>query len=253
MTGSRGQSSSIHRVARGYSAAADTYERARPEYPQEAVAWLAEELGIGPGRTVVDVAAGTGKLTRMLAATGARVIAVEPVAEMRAKIRGAEALDGTAEELPLADGSADAITAAQAFHWFDAPRALAEFARVLRPGGGVGLIWNLRDLRDPLQQAVEELLHPYMAPVRDQWEFDLDAAFAASDHFGALERFELPFEQSLDADGLVERVASTSFVSIQPDEERAKILARARALGEAREAPFPFPYITQAFVSVRRR
>jgi ubiquinone/menaquinone biosynthesis C-methylase UbiE len=122
-------------AARGFARSADAYDRARPDYPAPAIAWLRERLDLHPGRTVVDLAAGTGKLTRPLAATGATVVAIEPVAEMRARIGPAaeRALDGTAEAMPLPDGSADAVTVGQAFHWFDGPAALAEIHRVLRP------------------------------------------------------------------------------------------------------------------------
>jgi SAM-dependent methyltransferase len=110
------------------------------------VAFLVERLGLGPGRVVVDLAAGTGKLARQLVPSGARVIAVEPLAEMRALIpAGIEVLEGTAESIPLPDASADAVTVAQAFHWFDAEAALREIGRVLRPGGLLALISNRRD------------------------------------------------------------------------------------------------------------
>jgi ubiquinone/menaquinone biosynthesis C-methylase UbiE len=134
-------------AARGFARSADAYERARPDYPAEAIAWLAERVGLGPGRTVVDLAAGTGKLTRPLADNGARVIAVEPVAEMRAALPASvEALDGTAESIPLDDGSVDLVTVAQAFHWFDGDAALAEIARVLRPEGRLVIEIMHRDL-----------------------------------------------------------------------------------------------------------
>jgi ubiquinone/menaquinone biosynthesis C-methylase UbiE len=141
---------SVHEVASsGFGAEAAAYERARPSYPDDAVAWLADALRITAPATVADVAAGTGKLTRLLAPSGATVIAVEPVAGMReflaATTPGALAVAGTAEALPFADSSIDAITVAQAFHWFDASAALHEFHRVLRPGGRVGLIRNARD------------------------------------------------------------------------------------------------------------
>lgn len=140
----------VHEVAeQGFGAEAATYDRARPSYPPEAAAWLISALGIGPGRQVVDLAAGTGKLTALLADAGADLVAVEPVAGMRALLRqrlpGIPVLAGVAESLPFAAGSIDAVTVAQAFHWFDAERALAELSRVVRPGGRLGLIWNARD------------------------------------------------------------------------------------------------------------
>jgi SAM-dependent methyltransferase len=142
--------SEVHEIAaRGFGAEADAYDRARPSYPSDAIAWLVNGLGIGPGRQIVDLAAGTGKLTSLIAGTGAELIAVEPVASMRDRLRErlpeTPVLAGVAEALPLADKSVDAVVVAQAFHWFDAKRAMAEIARVVRPGGHLGLIWNARD------------------------------------------------------------------------------------------------------------
>src|SRR5437763_3088354 len=155
---------SLHPGAAGFARAADVYERARPEYPAAAIVWLADRLGLRPGRVVVDVAAGTGKLTRLLVPAGARVVAVEPQAEMLALLRGAvpeaKALEGTAEELPLPDEAADAVTVASAFHWFDRERALRELARVLRPAGALALVFNTRDPESELQRELTELLRP---------------------------------------------------------------------------------------------
>src|SRR5450432_2107457 len=139
----------VHEVAAaGFSDAAD-YEAARPSYPPEAVAWLIENLRIEPGKRVVDLAAGTGKLTRLLLPAGADLIAAEPVAGMRdtfrASVPGVPMMATTAEQLAFRDASLDAVTVAQAFHWFDHDRAIAALARVLKPGGRVGLVWNARD------------------------------------------------------------------------------------------------------------
>ena len=139
-------------AASGFGAGAEAYEQGRPSYPPDLVAWLVDRLGLGPGRRLADVAAGTGKLTRLLVPSGAEVVAVEPVAAMRTQLEAAcpevEVLDGTAEALPLGDGSVDAITVAQAFHWFEPAAALAEAARVLRPGGGLAVTFNERDTRE---------------------------------------------------------------------------------------------------------
>jgi len=139
----------VHEVAAaGFSDPGD-YEAARPSYPPDAVAWFVENLRIEPGRTVVDLAAGTGKLTRLLVPTGANLIAAEPVAGMRATFRqvlpNVPMLATTAEHLAFRDGSLDAVTVAQAFHWFDEDRAIAALARAVRVGGRVGLVWNARD------------------------------------------------------------------------------------------------------------
>jgi ubiquinone/menaquinone biosynthesis C-methylase UbiE len=215
------------------------------------VAWLADRLGLGPGATVVDVGAGTGKLTRDLVPTGARVVAVEPLAEMLAQLVAAvpeaEALLGAAEELPLEDGAADAVVAASAFHWFDPERALPEIHRVLRAGGALATIGNGRDLSDPLQQQVQEIVGPYVPGDGElqSWVEVLEA----SPLFGPLEQFSAAHEQWFDAEGLAERMGTVSYVARLPDDERADVLARLRALGEAQpETPFPFRYRTGARV-----
>jgi len=143
-------SEAIHdSAAVGFGRAGADYERGRPGYPPGAVQLLARELQIGPGRRVVDLAAGTGKLTRALKPYRASIVAVEPVAGMREQlvsaVPGIEPLDGTAERIPLPDASVDTVLVAQAFHWFDAPRAVVEIHRILRPGGGLGVIWNSWD------------------------------------------------------------------------------------------------------------
>ena len=141
--------------AASFAGVADVYERSRPGYPEAAVVWLA---GSTPG-DVVDLGAGTGKLTRSLVALGHRVTAVEPLEEMLAQLRAsvpaARALTGGAEAIPLPDASIDVVTCAQAFHWFDHDRALAEIARVLRPGGRIALVWNMRDDERDLGRGAE--------------------------------------------------------------------------------------------------
>src|SRR5207302_1146418 len=151
-----------HPESRGFELVADVYERARPRYPPKAVAWLAERLDLRAGRTVLDLAAGTGKLTRALLETDAQVIAVEPGDAMRAEllraVPGVEAVRGSAERIPLGDASVDAVTIGQAFHWFRYDEAIPELHRVLRPGGAVGLLWNGRDQEAPIQRQIRELV-----------------------------------------------------------------------------------------------
>ena len=145
----------IHELAaKGFQAGADAYERGRPSYPDEAIAFTVEMLGLDAAATVVDLGAGTGKLTRLLVPSGARVVAVEPVEGMRRKLvelaAGAvRVLDGTAEAIPLPNGSADAVVVGQAFHWFAGAPALREIHRVLCPDGRLALLWNVRDESEP--------------------------------------------------------------------------------------------------------
>jgi ubiquinone/menaquinone biosynthesis C-methylase UbiE len=183
------------------------------------------------------------------------VLAVEPLAEMRAQLEaavpGVELLAGSAEQLPLEDASVDAATAAAAFHWFELDRALPELHRVLRPGGGLAVVGNHRALEQPLQAAVQEIIGGYVPAESEleRWRPELEA----SGLFGALESIERTFEQELDAEGLVERVNTISYVARLPEAERLRVLADVRALGEAQPTKtFPFRYRSDAFVCRRR-
>src|SRR3954468_17107965 len=131
----------MHPNTAAFADVADAYERGRPGYPQEIVTLLE----LGPGVEVVDIGAGTGKLTRVLVASGADVIAVEPLPRLRERIKGARTLDGVAEQLPLADAAVDVATVGEAWHWFDHAVAAQELARVVRPGGMVALVWQKSD------------------------------------------------------------------------------------------------------------
>ena len=232
-------------AAAGFSAAAEVYERARPGYPDEAVAWVAERLGIGPGRDVLDLAAGTGKLTRQLVPLGARVVAVEPIDAMRAELERAvpavEALAGTAEAIPLADGSVDAVTCAQAFHWFRPDEAVSEIRRVLRPGGGLALLWNGRDLDDPKHGRVDELLAPHRREFpggEEHWRSVL----------GPLELKTWRYSQTLTLAEYVDRVASTSFVGAMAPDQRREFLDEVREALLPFDEPLELRYLTDVYV-----
>ena len=174
-------------AAKGFAAGADAYERGRPRYSPEAIAHIVRELRIGPGKTVLDLAAGTGKLTRELVASGANLIAVEPIPEMRAKLAAAvpqaEVRDGTAEAIPVDNHSIDAVVVGQAFHWFDGIRALSELRRVLRPDGGLALIWQSRDASVSWVAKLNEIIdraddgHPRFRTEAWRHAFDLTALF----------------------------------------------------------------------------
>jgi SAM-dependent methyltransferase len=239
--------SELHRAAAvGFARSADAYERGRPEYPAAAIAFVA---GLLPPRAeVLDLAAGTGKLTRPLLAAGLSVTAVEPVAEMRAALPGA--IDGTAEAIPLGDGVVDGVTVGQAFHWFDADAALAEIARVLRPGGLLALLWNRRGEEDPVNAAIEELVGPYRADTPSHRGSRWRVAFERTTLFGPLaeEVFDNVLEQ--DADGLEARVGSISFIAALDESERAAVLERARAI--ARSGTVTIPYKTEVYTCRRR-
>ena len=237
-------------AAAGFGSAADAYERGRPSYPAQVVELFAQHLGVGPGATVVDLAAGTGKLTRLLAATGATVIAVEPVEAMRAQLEvalpGVDARDGTAEDLPLPDASADVVTVAQAFHWFDPEPALAEITRVLRPGGGLGLVWNERDESVPWVAELSSLFdwgsrRPYRKGV------DWAAVVDASGRCTSVHHQAVSYVQELDAETLVQRVLSTSYIAARPPEENVELAEAVRALVADFPERFVLPYVTDVF------
>ena len=235
-------------AARGFARAPEAYERGRPEYPDEAVSCVVSQLPAGA--RVLDLAAGTGKLTRPLLAAGLSVVAVEPVAEMRAALPpAATPMEGTAEAIPLGDGSVDAVTVGQAFHWFDGDAALAEIHRVLRPEGLLALLWNRRVEGDPANRAFDELVDPYRheAPTHrwDSWR----GAFDETRLFGPLEERTFASEQRLDADGMEARIGSISFIAALGEPERRRVLARAREL--AGEGTVVLPY--RAEVQICRR
>jgi SAM-dependent methyltransferase len=230
--------SGVHRAAaEGFARSADAYERGRPGYPDAAIRFLVERLP--PAARVLDLAAGTGKLTRPLLAAGVEVIAVEPVDEMRALLPGV-ALDGTAEAIPLEDGAVDGVTVGQAFHWFDGDAALAEIARVLRPRGLLALVWNRRVEDDPVNQAIDAIVDPHRGEVPthrgDAWR----AAFDRTPLFGPLEERVFENSQELDAGGLEARVGSISFIASLEPGERATVLERARAIAGAGAVTIPY-------------
>lgn len=244
-------------AAVGFAAAAAEYERGRPGYPA-AVAHVVAACGIGPGRTVVDLGASTGKFTRLLTATGATVLAVEPVAEMAAVLAevapGVRVVGGTAEAIGCDDASVDAVVSATAFHWFDLPRAAAEVARVLRPGGGLGLVWNIRDESVRWVAALSEVLGGSQRQGERYGRRDWATAVeqAAPGLFGPLALHEFLHAQSLDRAAFRDRVASISYVASAAPAERDRLVAGALALVDGFPEPFELPYVTRVWTGSRR-
>jgi SAM-dependent methyltransferase len=230
--------------AASFGAAADAYERARPSYPEAAIDWILP----ADARRVLDLGAGTGKLSRHLRARGLEVVAVEPSEGMRAQLsRGlpdVQTLAGSAENIPLDDASVDAVVCGQAWHWFDPARAVPEVARVLKPGGGLGLIWNIRDLRDPWMNTFSGL-----EPEHDNSEAESENPSLGSP-FGAVERFDLAWRQSTTAEALIELLASRSYVIVLSQAERGALFDKVRRFlqtdaSTAGKAEISVPYVTR--------
>ncbi|MBV8064432.1 MAG: methyltransferase domain-containing protein [Actinobacteria bacterium] len=249
MSSARRAGSDLHPATHGFELAADAYERGRPDYPAAAIELLVDRLDLRPGRSVLDLAAGTGKLTRLLVASGAEVIAVEPIAEMRAKIDRARVLDGTAEAIPLPDASVDAVTVAQAFHWFRDEQALPEIHRVLRSGGGLALVWNVRDETDPLHAAASALIRPMERDVPRRHKRPWHEVLDASGLFTTSERATFEHEQLVDEDGFVERFMSISFVAAAPPDVRAHTEEELRSIARDAGEPLRLPYVTEIYLA----
>jgi SAM-dependent methyltransferase len=245
---------------------ADTYERGRPSYPPRAIDHLQRVLDLRPGRSVLDLGAGTGKFTRLLIPTGATpVVAVEPLTAMREALLQATAgadrdagadvsvsiVAAVAEALPFAASSFDAITCATAFHWFDASRAVPEMARVLRPGGHVALVWNERDEGVPWVAEMTRVI---------RWEgyrpygvaFDWRPVLEHGGQFVLEGRAQFPFTQTLDRAGYADRVRSISYISTLPHDEQQRTVDAALGVVQDFGDEIEMPYLTDV-VWCRRR
>src|ERR1700759_1129949 len=245
-----GDSASFDAHATSFGGAAATYERGSPPYPPEALDWLLPPSA----RRVLDLGAGTGKLTRELAGRGLDVVAVEPLDGMRAELSrvlpDTPVLEGSAEHIPLPDGSVDAVLAAQAWHWVTPERAAPEVARVLRPGGPLGLVWNERDDRKPWVPALNRIVEEQGRKKRA----DDMRAHNDSDNpkvgppFGPLELHQVPWVHDTTVPELIDMIASRSYVILLPPERREALLASVRHLAETDPAlagrpEIPLPYV----------
>ena len=235
----------LHPLAdEGFRDVAEAYDRGRPDYPPEVV----ERLGLPPGARVLDLAAGTGKLTRVLRGAGFDVVAVEPQPAMRALVPGA--LDGTAEAIPLPDASVDGATIADAWHWFDHARAGDELARVVRPGGPVAILWQWPTGEDRPEWA--DRLGEIIATLRVNHPAFTGQITPLGEHpaFEPHTEHAIPFPYETDRERYVAFVSSMSFVASLPAQRRAQVLDEVAAL--LPDQPFSIPYETRVWLTRRR-
>jgi SAM-dependent methyltransferase len=236
--------------ARSFELAAEEYERTRPDYPDAAL----EQVPVPANATVLDLAAGTGKLTRVLLRRYARVIAVEPLDGMRAVLErvvpDAEALAGRAEQIPLPGASVDAVFAGQAFHWFATDEAVAEIARVLRPAGVFCLVWNSGDdsRPSPLPQEYVDYLDELRAE-KSTGERPPFAEVIGRGPFGEVHESGVPHEHVLDRQGLLDNARSVSWIASRPPDDHERVMDR---LGELLpEATYSIPNLANVLWAVR--
>ena len=252
----------IHHAAEtGYELAAADYERVRPSYPTRALAVLADALDLKPGQRVADLGAGTGKFTRLLALTGAKVVAVEPVAAMRERLTEilpqVTAVAGVAEATGLPDASVDAVVAAQAWHWFDGAAALTEIERVTGPDGRLGLVWNTLDVSVPW---VAEYSRIYQAWRTDEVPVHTDGAWRATFENGrgwkALNSAHVANPYVTDREGVLGQALTSSRISTLGDEAREEIrrelLAVLNRYPDTRGERIEIPYVTDVYWTVKR-
>jgi ubiquinone/menaquinone biosynthesis C-methylase UbiE len=236
--------------AQSFDRVAEAYEATRSTYPEE----ILDLLPLTTEATVLDLGAGTGKLTRILVPRYAHVIAVEPLDGMRAVLErvvpDAESHAGTAEEIPLADASVDGVFAGQAFHWFRNEQAIAEIARVLRPGGVVCAVWNSGEDGSNIPQAYNDYLEPLQAPSLERVRSGptLEELLGRGP-FGPVRQAAVRYELTRDRDAQLGLASSVSWIASRPDDERARIMSDLDAL--LPEGPFTMPMVSELFWAVR--
>jgi len=221
-------------AAKGFAKEALAYARGRPEYPVAVDQWLRDALQLNDARTVIDLGAGTGKFTRRLLATGANIIAVEPVPEMLAQLTrilpNVAARSGTAESIPVNDAAVDAVVCAQSFHWFASKAALQEIRRVLKPGGHLGLIWNVRNEAVDWCAAMTAIMAPYQGDAPRYGSGAWRKVFPAEGFCPLREEHFRNGHTGHPEQVIVERVLSTSFIAALPRPQHLIVAARLRDL-----------------------
>ena len=246
------------RRASSFGAAARSYAEHRPHYPDAAAAWVLEPVRSRRIVRVLDLGAGTGRVTEALQRAGVDVIAVEPDPEMRAamleRVFGVAVLAGTAEDIPLPDERVDAVVAGQAFHWFDHQRAYPEIARVLKPGGVLAAMWNAEDVRVPWVADFAALTR--FGPRSNDSDGAPAMVFADHPAFEPAQWASFDHAVRRTVDSLVETVATFSAVLVLPDDERAahlqKVREYLRSRPETANGEFDLPLVTKVVRTIRR-
>ena len=239
-------------LARAFAVVADDYDLGRPGYAPGVLDVLRERAGVEPGRTILDLAAGTGRLTRLLTGAGLDVVAVEPLAGLRERVDAGRVLDGTAESIPLEDASADAAVVADAWHWFDGPRAADELARVVKPGGGVALLWQMPDEAGQAawRSRVGELLDPLMAGHPGFTADQGRGALARHPAFGPLRRDVVASTWEPAPETFLAYLMSSSFVGVLAEAERAAL--RRELAAALPDEPLRLGFETRIWTTRRR-
>ncbi len=230
-------------ASRGYERGSESYRSARPSYHPTIIDELVRRTA---GDPVVELGAGTGILTAELIAQGVDVMAVEPVEAMRQAliqvVGEANARDGTAEDIPVASDAAGAVIAAQSFHWFDPHRALDEISRLLRSGGQLLTVWNVRDESVPWVAACAEVVDRYAGDTPRYRTMNWRRAIESDGRFVLDDERSTPNPQPANAERVVTRALSTSFIAALPDEEQAEVAEQIRQIVEGMGERFDYPY-----------
>lgn len=248
-------------AAIGFQNSSQAYQKGRPDYPRQGVDFFIQEFGIGAATKVLDLAAGTGKFTQALVASGASLCAVEPVKGMRDQFQAflpqITVVDGTAEKIPFVDESFDCVFVAQSFHWFQAHVAAKEIHRVLRPKGKIGLLWNVRDESQSWVQEMSKLLDEYEGSTPRYMTMQWKAPFDELVLFAPLQRKVFAHYQEGNEEELIQRVTSISFIAALPSEKQQKVIQDFKNILQAplrnqSEGKIRLPYICNIYWSEKR-